>query len=80
MFADVLQLPIEVTAIEELGAMGAAMCAAIGVGLFKSYQEAVSRMVRVARTVYPCEENVAVYKKKYARYQRCVSAMQSATD
>ena len=34
MFADVLQLPIECTACEELGAMGAAMCAGVGVGIF----------------------------------------------
>ena len=32
MFADVLQLPIELTDCEELGAMGAAMCAGVGVG------------------------------------------------
>ena len=80
MFADILNVPIEVTVCEELGALGAAMCAGIGVGLFSSYQDAVARMVRVARTVHPCAENVPVYQKKYQRYQRCVSAMLSAAE
>jgi sugar (pentulose or hexulose) kinase len=80
MFADILNVPIEVTVCEELGALGAAMCAGIGVGLFSSYQDAVARMVRVSRTVRPCAENVPVYQKKYLRYQRCVSAMQSAAE
>jgi L-xylulokinase len=80
MFADVLGLPIEVTAAEELGALGAAMCAGIAVGVFPSYQEAVTRMVRVSRTVHPRGELAAVYEKKYQRYRRCVTAMQGAAD
>jgi L-xylulokinase len=80
MFADVLNVPIEMTAGDELGALGAAMCAGIGVGLFSSYQDAVARMVHVSRTVPPCAKNVPVYEKKYQRYQRCVSAMQNAAE
>jgi L-xylulokinase len=78
MFADILGMPIEVTACEELGALGAAMCAGIGIGIFGSYQEAVNRMVRVSRTVAPRAAEAAVYEKKYARYKRCVTAMQGA--
>ena len=63
MFADILGMPIELTACEELGAMGAAMCAGIGVGLFSSYEDAVARMVRVSRTVRPCAADAAVYEK-----------------
>ena len=43
MFADVLQLPIELTACEELGAMGAAMCGGVGVGIFGSFEEAAAQ-------------------------------------
>ena len=78
MFADVFGIPIETTANEELGAMGAAMCAGIGVGLFSSWEEAAARMVRISRTVHPRIEAAGLYEKKYARYQRFVKALQSA--
>jgi len=77
IFADVLQLPIEVTASEELGAMGAAMSAGVGVGLFSSFEEAVSRMVRVSRTVEPDTGKKAVYNEKYAEYGKCIGALKS---
>jgi L-xylulokinase len=32
LFADVLQLPVELTEAEELGTLGAAMCAMVAVG------------------------------------------------
>ncbi len=75
MFADVLQLPIEVTACEELGAMGAAITAGIGVRLFDSFPDAAARMVRTAETVMPRPASAAVYRDKYARYRRVVEAL-----
>ncbi|MGO9309846.1 MAG: FGGY-family carbohydrate kinase [Spirochaetia bacterium] len=78
MFADVLQLPIELTACEELGAMGAAMCGGVGVGLFGSFEEAVQRMVRVSRTVEPRGEHRQVYAEKYGRYRASIEALRSA--
>ena len=78
MFADVLQLPIECTASEELGAMGAAICAGVGVGLFGSFEEAVQRMVRVSRTVEPRKENREIYSEKYGRYRGHIEALRAA--
>jgi L-xylulokinase len=78
MFADVLQLPIELTACEELGAMGAAICGGVGVGLFGSFEEAVQRMVRVSRTVEPRAEYRQVYAEKYGRYRGLIEALRTA--
>ena len=75
IFADVLQLPIEVTASEELGAMGAAMAAGVGAGLFASFEEASSRMVRVTRTIEPDPRAGSIYDEKYARYRAAISAL-----
>ncbi len=75
MFADVLQLPIELTACEELGAMGAALCAGVAVGIFGSFPEAVAQMVRVSRTVEPGTANRAVYLDKYGRYRKYIEAL-----
>jgi len=77
MFADILQLPIEITGSVELGAMGAAICAGVGVGLFASYEEAVASMVRLARTVAPDPARKAAYDEKYDRYQRFVGALRN---
>jgi len=75
MFADILQMPIELTASEELGAMGAAMCAGIGAGIFSSYDEAVSRMVRLVRTVEPDPRKKDLFLSKYARYGELIGAL-----
>jgi L-xylulokinase len=78
MFADVLGLPIEVTACEELGAMGAAMTAGVGVGIFNSFEEAARRMVRVSRTVEPRKDLRGVYEQKYGRYISAIEALRGA--
>lgn len=75
MFADILQLPIELTACQELGAMGAALCAGVAVGIFRSFPEAVHAMVRVSRTVEPGKENRDVYLDKYGRYRKYIEAL-----
>jgi len=80
MFADVLQLPVEVTATQELGAMGAAICAGVSVGMFGSFQEAVSRMVRVTSTVEPDPALRSVYQDKYGRYQSYIAALRAVWD
>ena len=80
MFADVLQLPVEVTASQELGAMGSAMCAGVAVGMFGSFPEAVSRMVRVTSTVEPDRALAAVYQDKYGRYQDYIAALRTVWD
>jgi L-xylulokinase len=80
MFADVLQIPIEITATEELGAMGAALCAGVGAGLFHSFPEAVSRMVKVSKVVEPNTAHKKVYEEKYAQYQSYIAALRGVWD
>jgi L-xylulokinase len=45
IFADTLQLPMEVPDGTEIGARGAAMSAGIGVGAYQDHAEAVSRLL-----------------------------------
>jgi L-xylulokinase len=75
IFADVLQLPIEITACEELGAMGAAMAAGVGIGCFSSFEQAAAAMVRVTRVVEPDPRAKAVYDGKYERYKAVIAAL-----
>ena len=75
IYADTLQLPIEVSDAKELGTMGVAMTAAVGVGVFDSYEEAIDKFVRIK---YVCEPNLAkkeIYQKKYELYKKLVLNM-----
>lgn len=53
MLADALAAPVIVAEGAEYGARGAVMNAAVAIGYYRSYAEAVARMVRPARTVEP---------------------------
>ena len=53
LLADVLGRPVEVTAAHEASALGAALCAGVGAGVFASLAEGAARMVRVARRCEP---------------------------
>jgi L-xylulokinase len=75
MFADILQVPVEVPAGSELGTLGAAIAAAVAAGIYPSYQAACEAMVRIARTCEPDRALAELYREKYARYQRVLEAM-----
>jgi L-xylulokinase len=70
MFADILQIPVEVPAGSELGALGAAITAAVAVGRYTSYETACAAMVRVERSCQPDPRRADLYGEKYRRYLR----------
>ncbi len=76
MFADMIQVPIEITDGNELGARGAALSAGIGAGIYKNYAEAVQAAVSVVRTHEPVPANTRVYLARYAEYERLIRVMQ----
>lgn len=69
MFADVLGLPVEVIAVDELGALGAAMAAAVAAGTYPSLEAAANKMVSVKHRLEPDLASHEVYRTKYALYQ-----------
>ncbi len=75
MFADILKLPVETIDAEELGALGAAMMAAVAAGEFANLREAAAEMVHVDRVYAPNPEYAAIYDRKYARYLRAEDAV-----
>jgi L-xylulokinase len=81
IFADVLELPIEtVTGVKELGALGAAMAAAVSAGLYRDYREAAAAMVRIAPPILPDPKNFPVYRKKYENYTAVCEALDTIWD
>ena len=77
MFADILQLPVEITEADELGTLGAAIGAAVGCGEYGSFEDAASEMVRVSRTVEPDPEMKALYDKRYNKFTRYLEAIRN---
>jgi L-xylulokinase len=80
IFADTLQLPMEIPQGIELGARGAALCAGIGAGVYKDHAEAVARAVRLERRQDPNSAATPFYLARYAEYQRLLDAMKGPWD
>lgn len=68
IFCDALNLPLAVANGSEFGAKGAAMCAAVAVGMHPDLGHAIPAMTRIARTHTPDPERAAALKARYRRY------------
>jgi L-xylulokinase len=75
LMADTLDMPVETIAAAELGALGAAICAAVAVGRFADTRAAVTAMVRPAGRFEPDPGAVAVHAVKYARHRAVLEAL-----
>jgi L-xylulokinase len=80
MFADTIQVPMEVSDGSELGARGAALSAAIGAGIFQDYSEATTQAVSIVRVDEPDPANKQAYQDRYAEYESLVKVMQTSWD
>ena len=76
MFADTIQVPMEISDGNELGARGAALSAGIGAGIYRNYAEAVQEAVKVVRVHEPIPANTPLYLARYAEYERLIKVMQ----
>ena len=73
-----IQLPIDVIEDKELGAQGAAMAAGIAAGIYKDYQDAMRRTVKITKTIQPRPEYADIYKEKYAAYRAVIDGLNGA--
>jgi len=68
--ADMLNLPCVVMDTEESTALGVAILAAVGAGLYPNLPEAIDKMVRVRRRIEPDPDRAEAYEHVYQRYAR----------
>lgn len=80
IFADVLNLPIEIINVKELGALGAAMAAGVACGEYPDLKSAAEKMVSVKYTAYPNKKNADVYRRKFELYKRISGLLDSSWD
>lgn len=66
--ADVYGRPVQTVQTSETGALGAAMLAAVGVGIFKDVYEAANNMIHVTESYEPSRENTKIYDELYDIY------------
>ena len=78
IFADALQLPVELTAGKELGCLGAAMAAGIAAGVYPDYPAAIARTVQITQTVAPRPAYREIYEKKYEAYRAVIQGLDGA--
>ena len=74
MLADVMNCPVATTVNTEGPALGVAILASVGAGLYPSVQEACRQMIRVNPSQDPIPENVPKYAKVYAVYKKLYTA------
>jgi len=68
--ADIFGQPFTRPVITEAGALGAAIIAGVGSGLFESYAQGVAGMVKLDRTFEPDQRQHNRYQTRYQYYQR----------
>ncbi|MCX6874930.1 MAG: carbohydrate kinase [Verrucomicrobia bacterium] len=75
MFADCFQIPIEIPAGSELGALGAAIAAAVAIGHYPDYPAAVRAMTRIDHRHAPDPTLGDIYQLKFSRYLATAKAL-----
>lgn len=70
VLAAVCNRPVHVPEVRESSSLGAAMCAAVGAGLYCSLKEAASSMVRWAPVAEPDPEQVRLYRGLYRKWHK----------
>jgi L-xylulokinase len=75
MFADAIGVPVSVTNASETGALGAAICAGIGVGRYRDFDQATADLVRVRRTYQPTAVGRASFAEAEAMYVAATGAL-----
>jgi xylulokinase len=73
--ASVLGLPVELTAVEEGSAYGAALLAGVAGGAFADAREAVAACVRAGPAVEPNPDWARAYEEGYARFRSLYPAV-----
>ena len=80
ILADVLGMNVKVPQVKEATALGAAIIAGYGVGIYPSIRDGAERCVRWDRTFTPNMENHAVYEEMYPQWRKVYAAQLKLVD
>ncbi len=68
LLANVLDRPVAMARAQEVTALGAAICAAVGAGVYRSIDEAVGSMTELRVAATPLAETARRYRELYERW------------
>lgn len=68
MFSDVLGVRLRTSSVKELGALGAAVCAAVCAGIYPDLRTAAKAMTGDGAVYEPDPSATAVYREKYGKF------------
>ena len=77
IIADVGGIPVEMPAVEQGPAYGAAMLAMVACGAYNDVFEATEKIVRVKETILPDAEIAKKYNERYAVFTKLYPALKS---
>ncbi len=80
IIANILNLKVDKIESEEGPALGAAMLAAVGCGVYGSVEEIAEKMVKVVDTIEPDPSIAAKYDEKYAQFKQIYPALKPVFD
>ena len=75
IIANVMNLKVDVPAVEEGPSMGGAMLAAVGCGAYPDVETIAEKFVHVVETVEPDSELVAKYEERYQKFKKLYPTM-----
>ena len=73
--ADVLNLPVHQLENENAGSVGTAIIMGVSLGIYKSYEEGIKKLVKIKKTFMPNPKCVSLYEKKYEQYIKLYKAL-----
>jgi xylulokinase len=76
--ADVFNFPLSTINADEGPALGVALLAGVGAGIYSSVEEACSHVVKVVASTPVIKENAAVYEKSYEVYRELYPALKGS--
>ena len=78
MYADALQIPVEIEENCEMGPKGVAIASAVATGIYPDIHEAVRCMTRPGVLIQPRAEYAGVYSRKFERFRKIMEVMDAA--
>jgi autoinducer 2 (AI-2) kinase len=80
IMADVLGIPVEIPVVKEATALGAALLAGKGIGLYPDIKEAARRLGKIEKTFLPDKTNRDVYERSFENWKAAYAPQLALSD
>lgn len=80
ILADVLNIPVKVPVVKEATALGAAILAGIGAGLYTDIRQTAKKLVKIEKTYYPDPDNAKTYSQLYDTWKEAYKVQLDLAD